>query len=108
VAALRRLRRELPHLDRDRLQRPRPSGPGERARFNETTRETDEKLLGGLFQKQGMTRAPVSDSFRAECFAAARAARQKLAEKFVSSRVLERVIQLLADYRAEHETQSAR
>jgi hypothetical protein len=65
-------------------------------------RRIDDQLLGGLFQKQGLQKLPVSDSFRAEFFDAARVARAKMAERFVSRDLLNRVQSMLADYRAEH------
>jgi TRAP-type C4-dicarboxylate transport system substrate-binding protein len=73
-----------------------------RARYEELGRGIDERLLGGLFEKQGMTVIPVSPAFRAEFFAAARAARESIAGKFVSKDLLARVQVMLADYRAEH------
>jgi TRAP-type C4-dicarboxylate transport system substrate-binding protein len=74
-------------------------------RYMDLGRRIDDQLLGGLFQKQGLTSLPVSDSFRAEFFDAARAARAKMAERFVSRDLLNRVQGMLADYRAEHPNQ---
>jgi TRAP-type C4-dicarboxylate transport system substrate-binding protein len=71
-------------------------------RYIDLGRRIDDQLLGGLFQKQGLTKLPVSDSFRAEFFDAARVARAKMAERFVSRDLLSRVQSMLADYRAEH------
>jgi TRAP-type C4-dicarboxylate transport system substrate-binding protein len=72
------------------------------ARLEEIGREQDEALLGGLFAKQGLTRVPVSESFRAEFYAVAQAARERLAGKMVPEPLLQRVLGLLADYRAVH------
>jgi TRAP-type C4-dicarboxylate transport system substrate-binding protein len=74
-------------------------------RYQDLGRRIDDQLLGGLFQKQGLTSLPVSDSFRAEFFDAARAARARMAERFVSRDLLNRVQGMLADYRAEHPNQ---
>jgi TRAP-type C4-dicarboxylate transport system substrate-binding protein len=74
-------------------------------RYNDLGRRVDDALLGGLFQKQGLRGVPVSDSFRAEFFDAARVARGKTAERFVSRELLNRVQSMLADYRAEHQRQ---
>jgi TRAP-type C4-dicarboxylate transport system substrate-binding protein len=71
-------------------------------RYMDLGRRIDDQLLGGLFQKQGLTKLPVSDSFRAEFFDAARVARAKMAERYVSRELLNRVQGMLADYRAEH------
>jgi TRAP-type transport system periplasmic protein len=66
-------------------------------------RAQDEQLLGGLFARQGMKTVPASEGFRAEFFQVARAARERLvAKKLVRPDLLQRVLTLLADYRAEH------
>ncbi len=67
-------------------------------------REQDEQLLGGLFAKQGLKTVPASETFRADFFAQARAARDQIAQagKLVRPDLLQRVLTLLADYRAEH------
>jgi hypothetical protein len=65
-------------------------------------REIDESLLGGLLKKMGATPVPVSETFRTELFEAARRAREQVAEKYVSKPLLDRVLKLLADFRAEH------
>jgi TRAP-type transport system periplasmic protein len=73
-----------------------------RERFEEMGRRTDEELLGGLFAKQGAASVPVSDSFRAEYIASARDARAKVTDRFVPKELVDRVLQMLADYRIEH------
>jgi TRAP-type C4-dicarboxylate transport system substrate-binding protein len=70
--------------------------------FQEMGRKQDEALLGGLFQKQGLQPIPPSEGFRSEFFEAARSARERAATRFVSRATLDRVLKLLADYRAEH------
>lgn len=72
------------------------------ALFQEMGQRQDEALLGGLFQKQGLKPIPPSEGFRSEFFEAARAARERAATRFVSRATLDRVLKLLADYRAEH------
>ena len=62
----------------------------------------DDALLGGLFKKQGVIPVPPSESFRAELFAAERWVRERVAGQFVDRQLLDRVNQMLADYRAEH------
>ncbi|MGZ3443926.1 MAG: TRAP transporter substrate-binding protein DctP [Polyangia bacterium] len=71
------------------------------ALFQEMGRRQDEALLGGLFQKQGLKPIPPSELFRSEFFESARSAREQQAMKFVSRATLDRVLKLLADYRAE-------
>ncbi len=66
-------------------------------------RRMDEKLLGGMYEKMGIKFAPVSEKFRAEFFDAARVARKHIAETLVPQVLLDKVAQLLADYRAEHQ-----
>ena len=70
-------------------------------RFEEVGREQDAELLGGLFERQGMKIVPLSTSLRAQYFEAARAARERLGDKLLSRTLLDDVMRLLADYRAE-------
>jgi TRAP-type C4-dicarboxylate transport system substrate-binding protein len=70
--------------------------------FDEVGRQTDERLLNGLFQKQGLKVLPVSESLRSEYFAAARAARLRTGSKLFPQALIDRVLSILADYRAEH------
>jgi TRAP-type C4-dicarboxylate transport system substrate-binding protein len=70
------------------------------SRMEEIGARLDEALLGGLFRKQGLRPVPVSETFRADFFAAARSARES--GKLASKELLARVTALLADYRAEH------
>ncbi len=72
------------------------------ARVDETGRITDDQLLGGVFQKQGVVPSQVSDAVRMQFMAAARAAREKLGDRLVPQALVQRVLALLADYRAEH------
>jgi TRAP-type transport system periplasmic protein len=72
------------------------------ARLEDVGRSQDEALLGGLFAKQGTRSVAVSPAFRAEFFEAARVAREKLGETLVPKALLQKVLSMLADYRAEH------
>ncbi|HEX9103296.1 MAG TPA: TRAP transporter substrate-binding protein DctP, partial [Polyangia bacterium] len=65
-------------------------------------REQDEELLGGLFSKQGLTTLPLLAETRAQFFDESRALRERMSGKLVPAELLERVLSLLADYRAEH------
>jgi TRAP-type C4-dicarboxylate transport system substrate-binding protein len=67
-------------------------------------RSQDEQLLGGLFAKQGLHTVPASETFRADFFTQARSAREQIAAAgtLVRPELLQRVLTLLADYRAEH------
>jgi TRAP-type transport system periplasmic protein len=71
------------------------------ARFDDSGRAQDEALVGGLFEKQGMIKVPISDLFRSEFFDAARAARDKL-DALLPRELVARVQSWLADYRVEH------
>jgi TRAP-type transport system periplasmic protein len=71
------------------------------ALFQEMGRRQDEALLGGLFQKQGLKPIVPPELFRSEFFESARAARERAATRFVSQATLDRVLKMLADYRAE-------
>jgi TRAP-type C4-dicarboxylate transport system substrate-binding protein len=78
------------------------------ALFQEVGRRQDEALLGGLFQKQGLKPIPPSEGFRSEFFETARGARERAATRFVSRATVDRVLKMLADYRAEHAELMAR
>jgi TRAP-type C4-dicarboxylate transport system substrate-binding protein len=73
-------------------------------RLEQLGRRQDEELLGGLFAKQGIKLVPASEALRAEFLAQARAARERIVAggKLVPHDLLQRVLTLLADYRAEH------
>jgi TRAP-type C4-dicarboxylate transport system substrate-binding protein len=90
----------LPTAQQDAM---RTAAARARERFEEMGRRTDEALLGGLFAKQGAKSVPVSDAFRSEYVAAARAARAKVTDRFVPKELIDRVLQMLADYRIEHD-----
>jgi TRAP-type C4-dicarboxylate transport system substrate-binding protein len=74
-----------------------------RVRMEEAGRQQDDTLLGGLFQQKGLQPLAVTSQLRGEFLAAARQAREHLGERLgVPAPTLQRVLQLLADYRAEH------
>jgi TRAP-type transport system periplasmic protein len=66
----------------------------------ELGREQDDALLGGLFAKQGLTILPLLPATVSQFFFESRALRDKV--PLVPAELLERVLTLLADYRAEH------
>jgi TRAP-type C4-dicarboxylate transport system substrate-binding protein len=70
--------------------------------FDEITAKTDDTLLHGAFQHQGVTIVPASERLRAEYFAAGLSARERLGAKLVPQELLDRVSGLLSDYRARH------
>jgi len=70
-------------------------------RFEEVGRDMDAQLLGGLFERQGLKMVPLSPALRAQYFEAARAARERLGDKLLNRALLDDVMRLLADYRAE-------
>jgi len=72
------------------------------ALFQSSGLRQDEALLGGLFERQGLRPVPPSEAFRSEFFDAARVAREQTAPRFLSRAFLDRVLKMLADYRAEH------
>ena len=80
----------------------RAAGAKLSARIEEAGRQLDDTLLGGLFEKQGVVRNPVSTALRNDFLAAARVARDRLGEKLVPPQLLQQVLAMLADYRAEH------
>ena len=90
---------KLPAHDRDAL---RAAAAKLVLRMNETGQESDNRLLSTLFARQGLKVIPPSDTLRAEFFEAARAARTRLGDRLVPTPLLNRVLQLLADYHAEY------
>ena len=78
------------------------------ARMEVVGRMQDEELLSGKYRVQGAIPVPVSNAFRTEYFAAARDARERLGERYVSRELLDRALRMLADYRAEHAGSAAR
>lgn len=73
--------------------------------LEELGRSQDDQLLGGLFARQGIKPVPVTEAFRAEFFATALMARDQVARSLVDPKLLQRVLSLLADFRAEHRSQ---
>jgi TRAP-type transport system periplasmic protein len=86
----------------DAQQAVRSAGAKLIARLEDLGRRQDDDLMGGLFERQGLKPVPVTPQFRAEFFEAARKAREKLGDKLVPPALLQRVLGMLADYRAEH------
>jgi TRAP-type C4-dicarboxylate transport system substrate-binding protein len=71
-------------------------------RLEDLGRTQDDALLGGLFARQGLKPVALSDSFRSEFLEAARTARDRLGDKLIARPLVGRVMEVLADYRAEH------
>jgi TRAP-type C4-dicarboxylate transport system substrate-binding protein len=71
-------------------------------RFDDLGREQDQQLMGGLFARQGLHVSTPSPSLRAQYFEAARSARERLGETLLPRALLDQVMRILADYRAEH------
>ncbi len=71
-------------------------------RVEEMGTKQDDALLNGLFEKQGLQARPASEKLRAEFFQAARELRDHLDEKVAPRAMLDRVQQLILDYRSEH------
>ena len=62
----------------------------------------DEALLGPLARQQGLQVSTASEVFRAELFRAASEVRNRIGATLVPAPLLDRVMHILADYRAEH------
>lgn len=71
-------------------------------RFESVQADWDAQLLGGLFQKQGLTVVPPSEALRSQFLSLAAKTRAQLDPKVFPTATIEKVITLLADYRAEH------
>lgn len=73
-------------------------------RMEDVGRQQDEEVLSGRLRRVGAVPVPVSGTFRSDFFAAAKAARERVDEKMISPALVDRVLKMLADYRAEHLT----
>jgi TRAP-type C4-dicarboxylate transport system substrate-binding protein len=71
-------------------------------RMEQLNQQTDDSLLSTVFVKQGLERLAVDPQLRAEFFDAARALRDRAAVKVVTPELLQQVLSLLAEFRAEH------
>jgi TRAP-type C4-dicarboxylate transport system substrate-binding protein len=70
-------------------------------RLQDISRREEQALIGGAFQHQGVTVVEPGEKFRAEFFAAANAARDRIGTRVVPPELLQRVRVMLSDYRAE-------
>jgi TRAP-type C4-dicarboxylate transport system substrate-binding protein len=68
--------------------------------FEEIGHYLDDQLVHGLFEKQGMVKVPLETGFRSEFFEVAR--QRRATQQAVTPDQLARVLNWLADYRAEH------
>jgi TRAP-type transport system periplasmic protein len=100
--------RAFDRLPADHVRAIRSAAAKLASRVEELGRRQDDALLGGLFAKQGLKVLTPSESFRAEFWEAARASRDRLGEKLVPKPLLDRVLGMLADFRAEHRKTSER
>ncbi|MDB4964970.1 MAG: TRAP-type C4-dicarboxylate transporter, periplasmic component [Myxococcales bacterium] len=71
------------------------------AHWRETGRAQEEELLGGLFRRQGVRPMAVSNGFRGTFLGAARTARERVGAAVVPDELTQRVLSMLADFRAE-------
>jgi TRAP-type C4-dicarboxylate transport system substrate-binding protein len=79
----------------------RAAGAKLNVRLRDGEHQQDDALVGGVFERQGLKLVPLSETFRAQIFEAARNIRPQIVSKFGLQSVLERVQAMLADYRAE-------
>jgi TRAP-type C4-dicarboxylate transport system substrate-binding protein len=68
-------------------------------RLEDISRHDDEALVGGLFEKQGLTVVTPSAVFKAEFYAAAEKARAAVTDKLVPRAILDRVLKALSEER---------
>jgi TRAP-type transport system periplasmic protein len=89
-------------LSADDQRELKAAGAQLRDRFDEVSRREEEALLGGLFQKQGVSVSEPSEKLRAEFFEMANAARDRVGARLITPELLQRVRGMLSDFRAEH------
>jgi TRAP-type C4-dicarboxylate transport system substrate-binding protein len=71
-------------------------------RWDDFGAQQDAALLGPLAKQQGLTVSVPSETFRAELFRAAGEVRNRIGGTLVPAALLDKVMRILADYRAEH------
>ena len=72
------------------------------ARMNDLGQELDQRLMGGLFEHQGLKKIRATKLFRSEFFSAVQRIRTRLTEtNVVPGSLMDRAFSWLADYRAE-------
>jgi len=75
-------------------------------RFNKISQSLDESLANGLFEKQGLKRVETPPKLRADFFAAAHAARQRLGAALIAPALLASVERMLAEFRMQRKEAS--
>lgn len=71
-------------------------------RFDDVNRATEEALLGGLFEKQGLKRVEASPKLLQDYLDATASARTRLGDELAPRALLEKVDRWLSDYRQVH------
>jgi TRAP-type C4-dicarboxylate transport system substrate-binding protein len=89
-------------LDRNSQEQLRAASAKMLARVNMVSEDGDRSLLGGLFEKQGLHRVPVSPEFKRAFLDEARRARNALGDKLIPTALFKRVDAHLAEYRSTH------
>jgi TRAP-type transport system periplasmic protein len=94
--------RAFDRLPAEYQQHVRAAGAQLGMRMYEVGRQQDEALLGDGFKRQGLTAVSVGQAFYSRFFAEAQAAGERLGDKLVPKALFEKVLRMVADYRAEH------
>lgn len=89
----------LPMTSRQAL---RGAAAKSQVRSEQLARTQEAELLGGLLRRQGVQPVEVSDTFRSSFFQTASGIRERTAARFVSPKLIQRVLAMLADFRSEH------
>lgn len=92
----------IDQLTPDELAVVRKAGTKLGVKTDTDNRLQDEKLLGSVYPSRGLKLVTVTDKFRADFFDAAKSVRSRVGEGLLPRGLFEQVVQLLADYRAEH------
>lgn len=71
-------------------------------RFDDAGHHTDDQLLGGLLEKQGLKKIPVSETLLYDVQESARVAREQMDDKLLPPPLVTRVLELLNQYRNQH------
>jgi TRAP-type C4-dicarboxylate transport system substrate-binding protein len=100
--------RAFDSLPRTHQQAIRSVGAKLGARFDSINEALERQLLGGLFERQGLTALRPSVTFLSEFFEQARRARDQIDGAIIPQALIEKVNVWLADFRAEHPPAGAR
>jgi TRAP-type C4-dicarboxylate transport system substrate-binding protein len=89
-------------LTHDQQQIVREASARVRVRLSDAVQRQDDELVGGLFERQGLTPISTAKTLRERFFAEAAEARRKLGDTLLPTTLQQRAEELLTGYRKSH------